>query len=230
MGDLNTTSNEEKVERLESAFNYLRSNGIAFTQQDIANGMNVDKGNISRVFNGDTRYLTNKFLTRFNNTYNNIFNNDWLLYGEGEMLKSKNLPEKDEKPKGKDIPLLPINAIGGTLDGFNGGVMPYECEWINVPLKAADMAITVAGDSMFPEYPSGCVVIIKKINEKSFIEWGNVYVLDTVNGTVIKRVQPCEEDESYVVCESVNEYYKPFKVPVSDVRGFYKVLMCWIRK
>lgn len=155
---------------------------------------------------------------------------DWLLYGEGEMLKAKNLPEKEEKPKGKDIPLLPINAIGGALDGFNGGVMPYECEWINVPLKFADMAITVAGDSMFPEYPSGCVVIIKKINEKSFIEWGNVYVLDTVNGTIIKRVQPCEEDESYVVCESVNEYYKPFKVPVSDVRGFYKVLMCWIRK
>ena len=161
-------------------------------------------------------------------------NINWLRTGNGEMLNNNRFLSKfqdeDEKPKGKDIPLLPINAIGGTLDGFNGGVMPYECEWINVPLKAADMAITVAGDSMYPKYPSGSIVIVKKIDEKAFIEWGCVYVLDTVNGSVIKKVRPCKEDEAFIICESFNELYNPFKVALTDIRGFYKVLVTLIRE
>ena len=215
----------DKIDRLGLAFNHLRSNGLAYTQQDIANKMNVDKGNVSRVFNGDTRYLTKNFLLRFNNTYNNIFNNDWLLYGEGEMLKASS---EEERTDGKEIPLLPINAIGGSLGEFSTAVMPHECEMLLAPIKGADMAITIAGDSMFPQYPSGSVVLIKKINEKAFIEWGNVYVLDTVNGTIIKRVQP-GEDESHIICESINDFYKPYKVKLSDIMGFYRVLMCMIR-
>ena len=150
---------------------------------------------------------------------------DWLLYGEGEMLKASS---EEERTDGKEIPLLPINAIGGSLGEFSAAVMPHECEMLLAPIKGADMAITIAGDSMFPQYPSGSVVLIKKINEKAFIEWGNVYVLDTVNGTIIKRVQP-GDDEGYIICESINDFYKPYKVKLSDIMGFYRVLMCMIR-
>lgn len=34
---------------------------------------------------------------------------------------------------------------------------------------------------MAPEYPSGSRILIKRIDEKAFIEWGRVYVLDTMN-------------------------------------------------
>lgn len=158
------------------------------------------------------------------NTYPEL-SRDWLLYGEGEMLKASS---EEERTDGKEIPLLPINAIGGSLGEFSAAVMPHECEMLLAPIKGADMAITIAGDSMFPQYPSGSVVLIKKINEKAFIEWGNVYVLDTVNGTIIKRVQP-GEDESCIICESINDFYKPYKVKLSDIMGFYRVLMCMIR-
>ena len=76
-----------KKEIIKKAFEYLRSNGEAHTQQDVANKMGISKTNISRAFNGDEKYLTKSFLERFNDSYNNVFNYNWLITGEGEMLK-----------------------------------------------------------------------------------------------------------------------------------------------
>lgn len=67
-----------------------------------------------------------------------------------------------------------------------------DCERVISPIKGADFAITVAGDSMAPEYPEGAKILIKKINEEAFIEWGKVYVLDTCNGTVVKKLMPSD--------------------------------------
>lgn len=73
---------------MKEAFEYLRSTGKAHIQQDIANKMGISKTNVSRVFNGDGKYLTKNFLHRFNEAYGNVFNYDWLLTGDGEMLTS----------------------------------------------------------------------------------------------------------------------------------------------
>lgn len=52
--------------------------------------------------------------------------------------------------------LLPMSAMGGTLSGFAApGAMLQNCEAIISPIEDVDFAITVYGDSMAPEYPSG---------------------------------------------------------------------------
>lgn len=76
---------DNKVGRLAVAYEYLKSIGKAHKQQDIAEQMSTDKANVSRAMNGDARYLTNRFLSRFNMAYGNIFNLDWLLRGVGDM-------------------------------------------------------------------------------------------------------------------------------------------------
>lgn len=90
---------------------------------------------------------------------------------------------------------------------------------------------------MAPEYSSGSKILIKKINEKSFIEWGRCYVLDTCNGTVIKKLTPPEEEDpdfgfNYVTCVSVNQnpIYKAFRVSTKDIYGMYRVLMLLTEK
>jgi phage repressor protein C with HTH and peptisase S24 domain len=152
----------------------------------------------------------------------------WLLTGEGSMLKNKALSTR--APGGEEliyVPLLPILAQGGSLNDFVVSVMNSECEQVVSPIKGADFAITVAGESMFPEYPSGSQILIKKINERAFIDWGKTYVLDTCNGTVIKRVFPSDtKDPSFVKCVSINPDYPPFEVNMEDVYGVYRVLMC----
>ena len=75
-----------KKERFLKAYDFLRKYGIVNTQMDVANKIGAYSQNISKAFNGDEKYLTSNFLHRFNLTFGEIFNYNWLLTGEGEML------------------------------------------------------------------------------------------------------------------------------------------------
>lgn len=151
-------------------------------------------------------------------------NTGWLMTGEGEMLKNVTLTEGISKQDITMVPLIPISAQAGTLNDFVSSVDINDCEKIISPIKGIDYAIGISGDSMAPEYPSGSKVLIKKINSRSFIEWGRVYVLDTANGTVIKKIMPSDNEEE-VKCVSINDNYPPFKIRLEDVYGMYRVLM-----
>lgn len=151
---------------------------------------------------------------------------EWLLTGEGEMLPNKDERKPVNGAEGASlIPLLPVFAQGGSLNDFVVSVKENDCEKIISPIKGADYAITVSGDSMSPEYPSGSQILIKRINERAFIDWGRVYVLDTCNGTVIKKLFP-SEDPDKVICKSINPEYPLFEVSFADIFGVYRVLMC----
>lgn len=76
-----------KQEILEYIYNYLRTNGLIHTQKDLANLIHASAPNISNALKGDSRFLTNNLLSRINNASGNIFNEAWLLTGEGPMLR-----------------------------------------------------------------------------------------------------------------------------------------------
>lgn len=78
----------EAKERIMSAYNYLKNVGIVSSQQNVADKMNVRKESVSKAFNGNKSYLTNTFILKFNSTFDNIFNNDWLMEEKGEMLRN----------------------------------------------------------------------------------------------------------------------------------------------
>ncbi|MFR9500822.1 MAG: S24 family peptidase [Rikenellaceae bacterium] len=153
-------------------------------------------------------------------------NSVWLLTGEGSMLKNENnLAESENNSmQVQTVPLLPILARGGSLNDFTVSIHDTDCERIISPIQGADFAIQIAGDSMAPEYPSGSQVLVKRINEKAFIEWGKTYVLDTCNGSIIKTLMP-SNSEGVVKCVSINTNYPPFEVSLTDVYGIYRVMM-----
>lgn len=161
-------------------------------------------------------------------------NKGWLMTGEGEMLKSA--PEiasaQGESMKEYETWLLPMDSHGGSLSGIPAdGTLLQNCERVISPIKGVDFAISVYGDSMAPEYPSGSRVLIKRINPESFIEWGRTYVLDTCNGVLIKEVLHCQR-EGYITCHSINRdpKYADFDIPMADVYGMYRVLMVMAAK
>lgn len=156
-------------------------------------------------------------------------NISWLITGEGAMLKT-DAPENDSSdqvPSAHLVPLLPLYAQGGPLNDFVESIREIDCEKVISPIAGADFAITITGDSMAPEYPSGSRILIKRIDEKAFIEWGRVYVLDTMNGTVVKEVRKGDSDDE-VMCYSLNPdpKFQPFAVKLSNIFGFYKVMLC----
>ena len=154
-------------------------------------------------------------------------NRDWLLYGEGEMLKNDIIYNKVVETN-ELVPLVPISAMAGELTGFNlSGVTQADCEWITSPIRGVDFAVPVYGESMYPEYPNGSRVLVKKIDHNAFIEWGKVYVVDTANGIVLKQIRKSENPNT-IACYSLNDnnIYAPFDIAMKDVLAMYRVLMC----
>lgn len=209
----------------ERAQMFIRHKGISM--KEFENQCNLSTGYITSMRKGFGSEKLNNVL----NAYPEL-SRDWLLYGEGEMLKSDTSVSKDEaaqveKEVKGTVLLLPVSAQGGSLNDFVMSVKESDCERIISPIKGADFAMSVAGDSMAPEYPSGSQILIKKINERAFIDWGRVYVLDTCNGSVIKKIMPSEDgDAGKVRCVSINPDYPPFHVSFEDIYGMYRVLLC----
>lgn len=213
------------MRKIDRFLQYLDFKSITENRATIECGLSQGLLHQAKSGKSDLGYKT---IDKILDKYQDIDKN-WLLTGEGEMLKGEQKPELNEL---NVVPLLPVSAQGGSLNDFVLSVKNEDCEKIISPIRGADFAITVSGESMAPEYPSGSKVLIKKIDEKAFIEWGRCYVLDTCNGTVIKKLAaPVENDpkfgKNYVTCISVNPnpLYSPFRVPLCDIYGIYRVMM-----
>lgn len=125
------------------------------------------------------------------------------------------------------VPFLPLSAYGGTLQQFVEAAKDPNSDFESIisPIKGVDFALPVASDSMSPDFPSGSQVLIKRINEKAFIEWNKVYVLDTCNGTLLKKLMP-GSNSNKIKCVSINPNFPDFEVDKADINGFYRVLLC----
>ena len=76
---------------------------------------------------------------------------------------------------------------------------------------------------MEPKFSHGDIVFCHRVNEKAFIEWGRIYLLDTENGAIIKKVEKAEKDED-IHCVSLNQDFAPFDVGKIYIIGWYKVI------
>ena len=197
---------EEKKKRLNELWITLLANGTVSNKKELSEKLGIAYSTITNAFSNDEKSLSLNMLRKM------------------EQLLQESDPHREVISKVTQVPLLPIEARGGSLGEYSEGVLPYQCELIQSPIKGAQFAIQVAGDSMSPDYPSGCHVFIKKVDESIFIEWGKTYVLDTANGIVIKQVHPTPDD-NVIECVSLNPKYAPFHVRKEHIYGWYIVLM-----
>lgn len=208
----------DKKERLNAAFKYLRNQGLAETQKEVAEKMGSTAPNVSSAMRGVDTVLTDKFLLRFNAAFGNIFSDSWLTTGEGEMLAGVKAPaetKEDTRPR------IPVAAAAGTLAGFAAAVKAEDCEMVPVikAFPSYDYTMIVKGNSMEPKYEGGDEIAIRRVS--STIEWGKTYVLDTRDGAVIKRLYDAGDQFR---CVSYNSEYPDFYVDKSEVFGVYKVV------
>ncbi len=143
---------------------------------------------------------------------------NWLLTGEGAMLKGEDLPVAHQTTSPKEgIPLIPFSAMAGALTGEQS-VLEYECERYVVPaFNGADFLMPVKGNSMMPTYISGDIVACQRVPMSGlFFQWNKPYVLDTAQGAIIKRIKP-GTDKKHVLIVSDNKEYDPFELPYEDI-------------
>lgn len=219
------------VDKIDNILSYVGVKAPTF-----ASSIGVNYQRILDIQIGKTKSISSNLASIIVDKYPEIDLN-WLLTGEGSMLKNE-IPALSDASTGDElilsyeIPLLPVAVYGGTLDGFGvSGIMPHECEHIISPLKNAELAVPVVGDSMAPEYPNGSRVLVRKVNDAAFLEWGAPYVLDTCNGAVLKIIAPSDKHD-YIKCISLNKApeYAPFEIAREHINGIYRVLMCMALK
>ena len=193
---------------------YLDSKG--WTARDFERAAGLGNGTCAKIGSA-TRQTT---LDRISNS-NIDLNIEWLMTGEGEMLRNNTFQEDTSN----QVPLIPASAFAGSISGFAAEMITLDhCEFINAPVDGAEMAIPITGDSMEPEYPNGAYAYIRKINEQAFIPWGHTVILDTENGAFIKKIYPDEKDDEYIWAKSINPNYPPLHVPKSCVLHIFRVL------
>lgn len=215
------------IERFKKVINYVKMEFNLKNQSNVARFLGYNPSYLSDLLNGRYKLsedITDKILNKVPN-----ISKKWLLTGEGQMLKGQEQSTPINPECLYYAPKLPVSAMAGTLEGFTSSINQWDLENIVVPIKGIDLVIPISGDSMKPDYPEGSLLLTKKIDEKAFIEWGKVFVLDTRNGVVIKQVYP-GVDESKIKCVSINTAYPPFDVYKSDIFGWYIVLMIMARK
>ena len=207
----------------ERILQYLDFKGISkykfYQETGVTNGVLSQKNGISE-----------ENILRFLNYYTDI-SSEWLLTGKGEMLKG----QTSEPAKGKN--LIPLYEDVSTIGGHNSisaavdGHMPANelidaGDWFN----DATAAIRHYGDSMM-EYPSGCILALKLVQDKSQIILGANYCIETDEFRVTKRLQTCNDDSVFMAYSSNTETYpdgtpihQPFAIPKASIRRLYLVL------
>ncbi len=158
-------------------------------------------------------------------------NPEWLLTGNGEILKQDVLLEKSSKNL---IPLYnDVATIGGTEIVADVQGVSKATEYIDAGdwFKGVTAAIRHYGNSM-QEYPNGCILALRKINNIRGIVWGRNYVIETNDTRVTKRMQTCPDDDNCIMAYSTNSetypdgrlVHEPFKIYKEDIRQIFLVI------
>ena len=146
-------------------------------------------------------------------------NVNWLLTGEGEMIKPDS--EHGKASHYTVIPVISIDAAAGYGSGEEV-VMPHHIaegyvipEWTE---RGVAYIIRVSGNSMYPTHSNGDLLGCRPVKDLSFFQWGKIYVLDTDQGPLVKRLYPAAGNAAELVCHSDNkDKYPPFSIPLSSI-------------
>ena len=171
-----------------------------------------------------------------------MINPDWLLTGEGSMLKTivndtiqrqcrydadtmptSQTAQNDQQPANRrTLPLIPIDAVAGYNGWDEPGISLIDCAQYDIPdfqAVHADFLIRVSGSSMYPKYSSGDILACRKVPEVTFIQWGKIYVIDSCQGAMVKRLFQIDDKPDHLLCKSDNTNYPPFELPKSEIRS-----------
>ena len=185
---------------------------IEISQAKFAERVGVSRNYVNSMVDNITQNTVEKIQAAYPD-----LNIDWLTKGQGEMLRTPTAADKQ-----KALPLIPFEALAGFLSTDNEGVMVEDCEQYVIPefdRRGAEFIIRVSGSSMYPKYSNGDLLGCKKVNDVLFFQWGKIYVLDTSQGALVKRVYEHENDDFVMLVSDNKDVYPPFPIPKSDIRS-----------
>lgn len=216
---------ENTIHRIKQ---YLDYKGIRVSAMERVVGMS--NGSFASQMKKDKTIGVDK-LENILNRYRDI-NVEWLMTGEGDMIKFDVLHEKNTRlyqKTGKvvnnpDIPLYDIQTTAGIIDLFGNNENQKPVDLIRIPkISNCDGALYVSGDSMHPLLKSGDIVVYKKIfNLEQNIIWGEMYLIyvnNDDNEYFFTRFIKQSDRESHVLFVAQNPEHQTLEFPVSSIKS-----------
>lgn len=159
---------------------------------------------------------------------------EWLLTGNGEMLKKENsyILNEDRELYNKKQNLIPLYEEEPVHDKRSVTVDIDLAKWIDAGnwFYEITAAMRYRGDSM-SEYPNGCILALKEIADWNLIVWGENYCIETSEFRIVKRVQKSKQTKNIMAYSSNPKtypdgqlMYEPINIPFRNIQKLYKVL------
>lgn len=194
------------------------------TDNYFAKKCNIDPSNFRKMLRGE-QTITEKTLSKIYQGFPDI-NMVWLEKGIGRQTRSElDADFKSYLATGltDKRPHIPFDASAGFLSGIANGISIKECELKPVIHDVPDYlcTITVNGDSMTPKYESGDELAITPVVDRNSLQWGQVYILDTTDGVLLKRIY---DNQDSIRCVSYNHEYPDSFVDKSSINSIWRVV------
>lgn len=153
-------------------------------------------------------------------------NIDWLLYGEGEMLKTSAVEDRiavltEHTPN--SVPYfgdLPVSAGQADLMSLLSDEKPSG--WISLPgMAGAIAAFPVVGCSMEPLINAGDFIAVAPLERWERVDPDKVYMVITCDDRMIKHLAVDNEDDEVLWCLSPN--FRDFKIAKAEIKAIYRI-------
>lgn len=179
----------------------------------------------SKLSNGYMRQLKHTpsydKLDKISSAYPHL-NMDWVLTGKGGMYV-------DDEPKPEisyteGVPYYDVDFKLGFEELVEAGT-PNPEYLIKMPgYEKATLWCNASGHSMEPEISNGDILALQRVEDFSFLPFGDIYGFITVNGMrTIKRLGRSLRDGYYRLIPT-NKEYDEQEIPVRSIAVVYRVM------
>jgi len=195
---------------------------LRISQTALAEKLGIGQSFISQIESGKDP-MPDNFIEKLADIYHVENISDYNV--ENRVKEQMNYGGGHEQSNYRLIPLYSQDVVGGVrnqecdTNGYITGYMPF------VNAKQEDIAVPVTNNSMYPTYPPGTIVQIRKLDYwKEYIEYGQIHIIELLDDRrLIKEVRKGSDDEHFKLISHNNDY-DDTEISIKFIRSVWLVL------
>lgn len=181
---------------------------------DFERSINVANGYVNSISKGIGADKTTAIIEKYPN-----LNLEWLLTGNGSMLRTENsdhlcIEVSQNCTSGTPIYDIDVTCGNEIRDFRDEDIIGY----INIPSIRKDSKIVFAtGDSMFPKITDGDRIVIREIESWDYFNYGQMYLILTPEYRMLKYIRKHPKSKDMIVLKSENSNYDDIELKMSEI-------------
>ncbi|SFB72048.1 DNA-binding transcriptional regulator, XRE-family HTH domain [Flexibacter flexilis DSM 6793] len=213
---------------------------IGLSQQELAQKTGTSRSLVAQIETDKTNPNL-EFLTEIVKIFNTTF--EYLITGQQQRPVNVHLtnntisridaPQQIEQLIGTNhsehlIPFYNIDALEVSVDELEPNNIIPDFYW-SMPGYRGCKSLPAWGESMTKLIYPGDIIVFREIQDKSIINYGDIYVIITQDYRFIKYIRK-HTDKSYVILEAENrESYEPFELERDKIIHLFHI-KAWFKR